>query len=87
MRVEEDMVEGAHTVEEAEGDINNNNKEGTLIDHSIEGLLRKDVVNVKRSVRVLWVVRGLKGRKRKFTSSRKKGQKGMKKRKWTLWLL
>jgi hypothetical protein len=85
MRVEEDMVEGAHTVEEAEGDINNNNKEGTLIDHSIEGLLRKDVVNVKRSVRVLWVVRGLKGRK--FTSSRKKGQKGMKKRKWTLWLL
>jgi hypothetical protein len=73
MRVEEDMVEGAHTVEEAEGDINNNNKEGTLIDHSIEGLLRKDVVNVKRSVRVLWVVQGLKRRKRKFTSSRKKG--------------
>jgi hypothetical protein len=33
MRVEGDMVEGAHMVEEAEGDINNNKEgEGTLID-------------------------------------------------------
>ena len=34
MRVEEDIMEGADTVEEAEGDINNNKGgEGTLIDH------------------------------------------------------
>lgn len=69
MEVEVVMVETG-VGEEVEVDTNNR-EEGIMIDHWIEEQLRKDVVDVRKSV--LWVHRGLrKLKKRNSMSSRKR---------------
>jgi len=63
-----------------------NRAEGNMIDHWIEGLLRKEDVDVRKNV--LWALRGLKReRRKKCMLSRKRVLKEKKRKRLILWLL
>ena len=85
---EADTAEEADMEEQEEevGEEDINRAEGNMIDHWIEGLLRREDVDVRKNV--LWALRGLKReRRKKCMLSMKRVLKEKKRKRLILWLL